>query len=340
MSLRYVRIYNVASYKSSTTSNQDFHKVKRTENIYKCITFFIQMKNISFIIPNYNGEKTIGKVIESILSQDYKKGKVEIIVLDDGSKDKNLCEVGSTNKGIKISKYEIISIILCDYILDSKDWLSKMVKAINSSNDIGMVGTDVILPKKLWDQYKFWDRVVLSPVFDKEFKGDIKKGKPVMYKKEVFDRLGLYDESYKMGADTDMRLKILNAGYKISNPKTRLLHYHGYYGLTPMQQIFKKSLPLTEAAGVIFRRYNFLVHKYWSYWNPLTATTIYIGLFIPYLNYLSLIAIIAISGYYTYLVSKYNKDIRLVFVPFFKILKDVVSLFGFWKGFITNKQTF
>ena len=317
------------------------------------------MKNVSFIIPNYNGEKTIGKVIESILSQDYKKGKVEIIVLDDGSKDnsikviskyskkirlvineKNLGEVGSTNKGIKISKYEIISIILCDYILDSKDWLSKMVKAINLSDNIGMVGTDVVLPKELWDQYKFWDRVVLSPVFDKEFKGDIKKGKPVMYKKEVFDRLGLYDESYKMGADTDMRLKILNAGYKISNPKTRLLHYHGYYGLTPMQQIFKKSLPLTEAAGVIFRRYNFLGHKYWSYWNPLTATTIYIGLFIPYLNYLSLIAIIVVSGYYTYLVSKYNKDIRLVFVPFFKILKDVVSLFGFWKGFITNKQTF
>src|SRR3989344_7066597 len=110
------------------------------------------MKNISFIIPNYNGEKTIEKVIDSILKQDYKKGKIEIIVLDDKSKDnsikilskykskiklirnkKNLGEVGSTNEGLKIAKYKIICIILCDYILDSKQWLNNMVNAINSS---------------------------------------------------------------------------------------------------------------------------------------------------------------------------------------------------------------
>jgi len=317
------------------------------------------MKDVSFIIPNYNGEKTIERVIESILKQDYKKGKKEIIILDDKSKDnsvkkiskykskvkliinkKNIGEVGSTNRGLKIAKYEIICIILCDYILESKNWLTRMIKAINSNPKIGMVGTNVILPRNLWESYKFWDRVVLSPVFDKESKGDIKKGKPVMYKKEVFDRLGLYDESYKMGADTDMRLKILKAGYKIANPGTKLLHYHGYYELTPYQQIFKKSLPLTEASGVIFRRYNFLGKKYWSYWNPLIATALYIGILIPIIRPISIMGIIGVSLYYTYLVSKYNKDIKLIFVPFFKILKDVVSLFGFWKGFITNKQTF
>ena len=314
------------------------------------------MKNVSFIIPNYNGEKTVGKVIKSILNQNYKKGKKEIIVLDNKSKDnsikviskykskirliknkKNLGEVSSTNKGLKIAKYEIICIILCDYILDSKDWLNKMIDAINSSKKIGMVGTDVILPRNLWKKYKFWDRVILSPVFDKESKGDIKKNKPVMFKKEVFNKLGLYDENYKMGADTDMRLKILKDGYKIANSGTRLLHYHGYYGLTAMQQIFKKSLPLTEAAGVIFRRHGFLEHKYW---NPLTATIIYIGLLVPYVKYFSIVGIIGISGYYTYIIAKYNKDIRLIFIPFFKIFKDIISLFGFWKGFITNKQTF
>ena len=86
------------------------------------------MKNVSFIIPNYNGEKTIGKLIESILRQDYKKGRIEIIVLDDKSNDnsikviskykkkikliknkKNLGEVGSTNEGLRIVKYEIIA---------------------------------------------------------------------------------------------------------------------------------------------------------------------------------------------------------------------------------------
>ncbi len=317
------------------------------------------MKNVSFIIPNYNGEKTISLVINSILNQIYEGGKKEIIIVDDLSKDnslnvlerykkkirliknkKNLGEVRSTNKGIRTANYEIICIILCDYILDSKKWLKKMVDALNSSKNVGMVGTNIILPRNTWKEYKFWDKVVLSPVFYKESKGKIKEGKPVMFKKVIFDKLGLYDESYKMGADTDMRLNILKNGYKLVNTETKLLHYHGFYGLTAKQQIFKKSLPLTEAAGVIFRRYGFVDTIYWSFWNPITSTILYIGLFVPYLRYISLFFILTASGYYTFLSSKYNKDIRLILVPFFKIIKDIISLFGFWKGFLTNKQTF
>ncbi|AJF62682.1 MAG: Glycosyltransferases involved in cell wall biogenesis [archaeon GW2011_AR20] len=317
------------------------------------------LKNVSFIIPNYNGEKTISLVINSILNQNYKKGKKEIIVLDDKSKDnslkvlqkykgkiklikneKNFGEVGSTNKGIKTAKYEIVCIILCDYVLGSKNWLRTMVDALNSSKDFGMVGTDVILPKNTLSKCKFWDKVVLSPVLYQESKGKIKKDRPVMFKKEVFKKLGLYDESYKMGADTDMRLKILKEGYKIANTRTKLLHYHGFYGLTARQQIFKKSLPLTEAAGVIFRRYGFVDTLYWGFWNPITSTILYLGLLAPYLWYMSLFFILLASGYYTFLSSKYNKDIRIILVPFFKIIKDVISLFGFWKGFLTNKQTF
>ena len=47
------------------------------------------MKNVSFIIPNYNAENTIGKCIDGIIKQKY-KGKIEIIVIDDFSKDDSL----------------------------------------------------------------------------------------------------------------------------------------------------------------------------------------------------------------------------------------------------------
>lgn len=42
---------------------------------------------ISTIIPLYNAEKYIARCLDSILAQDMDAGKLEIIVVDDGSTD-------------------------------------------------------------------------------------------------------------------------------------------------------------------------------------------------------------------------------------------------------------
>ena len=43
------------------------------------------MKLVSVIVPCYNGEKDIERCLNSIVNQTYKK--IEVIVVDDGSKD-------------------------------------------------------------------------------------------------------------------------------------------------------------------------------------------------------------------------------------------------------------
>src|SRR3990167_3030345 len=98
------------------------------------------MKNVSFIIPSYNTGQTIGKSIQSILNQKY-KGKIEIVVIDDCSTDNsvnlikkfkkirlvqnktNLGLAKTLNKGIKSSKYELISIVWGDCVLRTNNWL-------------------------------------------------------------------------------------------------------------------------------------------------------------------------------------------------------------------------
>jgi len=103
-------------------------------------------------------------------------------------------------------------------------------------------------------------------------------------------------------------------------------------------QLIKKALPLAEASGVIFRRHFFLNNKYK---NALTYTIIYLFAFIPNLfQTLFLFILVLILLVYMLRVFKYIKDVRIIFIPFYKLIKDIISLFGFWKGFITGKQRF
>ena len=57
---------------------------------------------ITMIIPAYNEEKGIAATIDSVLNQDYPKGKLKIIVVDDASSDRTaeiIREYGKKEKG-------------------------------------------------------------------------------------------------------------------------------------------------------------------------------------------------------------------------------------------------
>jgi len=64
---------------------------------------FSKLPFVTIIIPGYNEEKTIAKTIRSVLDLDYPKNKLEIIVVDDNSKD-NTYFIAKSFKGIKVLK--------------------------------------------------------------------------------------------------------------------------------------------------------------------------------------------------------------------------------------------
>lgn len=86
--------------------------------------------SVSLLIPAYNEEENIAKTIKSLLNLKYPKEKLEIIILDDGSKDKtseiakqfpvkvitkkNSGKADSLNQGIKQASGEFIGIVDAD----------------------------------------------------------------------------------------------------------------------------------------------------------------------------------------------------------------------------------
>ncbi|WP_372745758.1 glycosyltransferase family 2 protein [Lutibacter sp.] len=104
------------------------------------------MKKLSIIIPVYNVEKYVAKCIYSCLKQDLKKENYEIIIINDGTKDKSLEIINEIkfeypelivfsqeNAGLSAARNKGLSIASGEYIwfIDSDDWIKEnCLKAI------------------------------------------------------------------------------------------------------------------------------------------------------------------------------------------------------------------
>src|SRR3989344_1195371 len=315
------------------------------------------MQNVSFIIPSYNAQNTIAKTIKSIQEQKY-KGKIEIIVIDDCSKDnsikviseykkvkliKNESNLGlsrSLNKAIKQSKHDLLCIIWCDCILESKSWLNEMIKVYNENKNC-FVGSKLVIPKEYWDKFSFWDKAVVVKDYETSLKNKQREGRPTLFDKKALFEARLYDtKTFRTaGEDTDLRWKLDKLGYKFITAKVNILHLHGFYKFSLKKQLINKALTLAEAIGANFRRHGIKSLPN-NYWNPLTSTILYFSLLIPYINIISFIIVLFILIKYTLNTFKFVKDKKIIILPLFKLLKDIITIVGFWKGFFTGKQKF
>jgi len=204
---------------------------------------------ISIIIPVKNGEKTIKKCLDSLKNLHYTN--YEIIVIDDNSNDKT-SEILSSYEGIKVLKTSGVGPSNCrnlaikqakgEYLaftdvdcLVHPDWLNELLKGFAEDKVIS-VGGDQQSPD---DETKFGK---LAQEFLKTvgFVSDyIKKGKTtiietqhnpscnVIYKKEIFSKIGGFLEELWPGEDVelDYRIKQLKQ-YKLKyNPLAIVYHY-------------------------------------------------------------------------------------------------------------------
>jgi glycosyltransferase len=185
---------------------------------------------ISIITITYNSAKTLQRALDSVQSQTYKD--VEHILVDGASTDGTLAMIeayaqkhenvrylsepdtgiyNAINKGIRMATGDVIGFLHSDDVFYSPDSLELVHQAFVVAH------ADVTYADL---QYCSGDKVIrrwLSNAFDPE---SLKYGwmppHPTMYcRKEVYQRVGEYDESLRISADYDMVLRIFNAGYRL-----------------------------------------------------------------------------------------------------------------------------
>ncbi|MBD2691964.1 glycosyltransferase family 2 protein [Anabaena catenula] len=183
------------------------------------------MKNqllVSVIIPVYNGEKYLAEAIENVKNQHYQP--LEIIVIDDGSTDKtaeiaaelkdniryiyqkNSGPASARNRGIKIAKGDVIAFLDVDDIW-SEDKLDVQANYLASNTSIEIV-QGLIQQMKL-SALTAGNQHIFEPLYKPYHY--INLGSAI-YRKSVFDKIGLFDETLKYAEDLDWFIRAWENG--------------------------------------------------------------------------------------------------------------------------------
>jgi glycosyltransferase involved in cell wall biosynthesis len=186
---------------------------------------------VSIVIPVYNGEDYIESAIDSVLHQDYPK--IELIVLDDGSKDRtleiikqygdkffweshtNMGQANTLNKGWLMSEGEILSYLSADDFLMSNA-VSTSVKHLQSEPDCVLTYCDF----NLIDPQDNIIRQVNPPgysYYEMVVKIVCQPGPGVFFRRNAFEKAGLWNGSYNQMPDYEywLRLGLIGEFYRI-----------------------------------------------------------------------------------------------------------------------------
>ena len=198
---------------------------------------------VTAIVPCLNEERHIAECLDSILANDYPKDKMEILVVDGYSKDKTLEIIKSKgeqfsvirlldnprvitpaamNIGIQNAKGDII-IKMDAHSVYAKDYISKCVEHLEESGADNVGGVLESVPAKDTLMAKAI-AICLSHVFGaggSYFRTGTDAPREVdtvafgCYKKEVFDRIGLFNEKMAQIEDLEFNYRLRKAGGKI-----------------------------------------------------------------------------------------------------------------------------
>jgi len=240
---------------------------------------------VSIVIVNWNGKHLIGECLDSLLAQ--KIDSFEIIVVDNGSRDgsaefireryprirlvelpDNRGYAGGNNAGIRIATGKYTALLNNDTKVDVA-WLSSLLQAAESSSArTGMWASKILS----YDDPDVIDNVglLLYPDGLGRGKGRLEKdrgqydqreealfpsGCAGLYRKEMLDEIGLFDEEFFAYADdVDIGLRARLAGWKcIYEPAAKV--YHKYSSSSSAHSPFKAFLVERNRIWVLMKYY-------------------------------------------------------------------------------------
>lgn len=203
---------------------------------------------VSIVIPVYNRPAEIAECLASLQSLDYPEDKVEVIVVDDASRDQTVAKVrrfdvrlivqpnnmgqsAARNVGVAAASGEIIAFLDSDCIAE-KGWLRELVPYFQDPR-VALIGGYVgaYYKEKRMDRYE-----QVCSALNMGADAVLGRGEGSVFyvptcnmlvRKEMYEQVGGLDETLQVGEDVDLCWRMMQAKHHLFYiPRGRVLHKH------------------------------------------------------------------------------------------------------------------
>jgi hypothetical protein len=194
---------------------------------------------IGAVIPVYNKRRFLERSLESVLSAGARAGKVEVVVLDNGSTDgsralaERICAgrarvagAGSTtvagvrNAGARLVEAPLLAFIDGDCVVGPDHFIE--LRAVFERPDVAATGCRVEYPPDGPWVERAWGRLRGAP--REGFRRYLNSGNFAV-RREAFQAVGGFDERLVTGEDAALGQRLGDRGYRVwETPRLRTLH--------------------------------------------------------------------------------------------------------------------
>lgn len=204
------------------------------------VTQTVDTVSISVIIPALNEERMIGKCLDSLTKLDFARERFEVILVDNGSRDRTL-EIAESfkdrlnvrilqvkgvrisalrNTGARAAQGSIVAFLDAD-CLALNDWLDRIF-ALAPADGVGVIGAHYLLPEDSTWVGRTWHVYQEAPKSGEV--SHIPAGDLIM-RREDFLRIGGFDESIQTNEDYELCERARAAGMKVrAFPEIGVIH--------------------------------------------------------------------------------------------------------------------
>ena len=196
--------------------------------------------SVTIIVPCWNEEKTVYETVCSLLALNYPKDKVKILLIDDGSTDSTWNVISkftklpnikvfqkenggkhtALNLGLANTETDFVGCMDADSLVDKESLIRIMSYFEKDPTTMAVVPSIIVYqPKNIIQKAQAFEHFMT--VFMRKihsFLGAVSvlPGPFSIYKKKVFDDLGLYRQAYNV-EDTEMAYRMQKNHYRIDD---------------------------------------------------------------------------------------------------------------------------